>query len=433
MFIDEPIYAKMPDNTYYLHDRRYTPVENTPTNPLSDGGGTMTMESIYRDINSYEVTDGKLLPVDVDDNPRTKSSLSGNEQAIYCSNSQPNIFNENNCKLSTDPNACVRMSADDEDTVVVVKLTPLALSKINGYANTTLFQVNGLEFTSATELPCTMGSLSRWVVQDGVSTKGDCDALGSVTVEAETYSAFTDLLYYSVSNNVMLRDVTMHEKFQGSGCHANDANKYGFSIFDYSSSTCFLNEHPENLDVFYVQDDNISALGVSGTISWISSGLTMDDWDDFMSNRTLYDYYGRTGDLLKLEDMMESLGVYKLYGGKDVTSAPTTSPSEMPSYGPSASLVPNIIPSELPSAMPSDKPSLSTAPSDSPSSTNPPSLTQHPSSSPSTEFPSESPSLSLKPSSTPSSQPSTSAEPSSTPSDPQVSTIVIKVLYESSF
>ena len=209
----------------------------------------MTLDSIYRDINSYNDNDEELLPVDTDDNPRTPSSLSGNEQAIYCSNGPPNVFNEEHCKLSTDPNACVRVWADDEDPVVVEKLTPLALDRSNFHGDRSLFQIQGLEFTADTELPCGEGAVSRWVAQDGVSTRSDCDALSTETVETETYTAFVDLLYYSVSNNDMLRDVTMYEKFVGSGCHANDVSKYGFSIFDTSSSTCFLNVHPEDLDV----------------------------------------------------------------------------------------------------------------------------------------------------------------------------------------
>ena len=377
----------------------------------------MTLESIYRDINSYNPTDQELLPVDVDDNPRTKSLLSGNEQAIYCSNGPPNLFNEEYCTLSTDPNACVRMGADDEDTIVVVKLVPLSLGKINGYANTTLFQIQGLEFMDDTELPCDEAGVSRWVVQEGVSTKADCDALSAVTVETETYVAFTDLLYYSVSSNELLRDVSMYEKFQGSGCHTNDASKTGFTIFDYTSSTCFLNVHPEDLDVYYVRDEAAIAVGADGIIPWISSGLTMDDWDAVIGNRTLYDYYGRTGDILAMESFMERLGIYTAQGGKDVTRAPTTSPSEMPSYGPSYSLNPVINPSDVPSSQPSETPSLSLAPSESPSDSFKPSDSIQPSLAPSDEFSSASPSESLKPSLTPSQYPSTSLEPSVSPSE----------------
>ena len=42
----------------------------------------------------------------------------------------------------------------------------------------------------------------------------------------------------------------------------------------------------------------------------------MDDWSGVIDNSALYTYYGRTGDLLKLEDMMESLQIYKEQGGK---------------------------------------------------------------------------------------------------------------------
>jgi hypothetical protein len=198
----------MSDGSYRLHDRRFTPLENTPTNHLADGGGKMTLESVFRDINNSDEDDPKLIAVDADENPRTKSELSGNEQAMFCSNGPPNIFNEAHCTLSTDPNACVRQAADDEDTVVVTKLVPVSLGKINDIAGTTLVQIEGFAFTDNTELPCGVGEMSRWMIMREATTKADCDALGS-SVATETYDAFTNLLFYSVDRNEILRDVRM--------------------------------------------------------------------------------------------------------------------------------------------------------------------------------------------------------------------------------
>ena len=233
-YLEPPVYAKLPSGSYNIHDMRLTLDENTPSNHMADGGGTQTLESVFKDINSRDeegnIVDLDLLVVDSDGNPRTSSSISGSEQAIFCSNNRPNIFNEEKCTLSTEPNACVREGIDDEDTVVVMTLKPAALAKINDYvsANTyilggddftpqdsNLTMIHGLEFTENTQLPCEVGTRSRWMKMEAQSgTNGDksnCDALGgAVSVDATTtYSAFKNLLYYSVADNAYLRDVTM--------------------------------------------------------------------------------------------------------------------------------------------------------------------------------------------------------------------------------
>jgi hypothetical protein len=414
--LDEPVYALMPDNSYYIYDRRFTPLENTPDNPLFDGGGSMTLNSVYRDINA--AGQSELLPADHDENPRTKSLLSGNEQAIFCSNGPPNVFNEEFCTLSTDPNACVRHAADDEDTVVVTKLLPLALKKINEYANTTMFQIRGLQYTDDTELPCDVGANSRWLKKEGISTKAECDALGP-SVATATYSAFSDLLYYSVADNEVLRDVTMYQKFAGSGCDSADADQKGFAVFESSSSTCFQNVHPEDFDVYFVRDETSITHGADGVILWGVADLTMEYWSTVINNRTLYDYHGRTGDVVVLETLMERLGVYTSQGGLEKTNAPTLSPTEFPSSIPTLSLSPGIFPSEVPSLTPSSFPSDSVHPSIAPSASQSPSTSMEPSSSPSVDEESSSPSKSSQPSEEPSSAPSSSQVPSSLPSKPQ--------------
>ena len=45
----------------------------------------------------------------------------------------------------------------------------------------------------------------------------------------------------------------------------------------------------------------------------------MEYWSNVIDDSTLYTFYGRTGDLLKLETMMDDLGIYTEQGSKDVS------------------------------------------------------------------------------------------------------------------
>eukprot|EP00957_Ditylum_brightwellii_P112078 8546148-Ditylum_brightwellii.AAC.1 len=44
--------------------------------------------------------------------------LSGEEQAVWCSNTFPSFLNEDHCRLSFSAAACSRDQQDDEDTVL---------------------------------------------------------------------------------------------------------------------------------------------------------------------------------------------------------------------------------------------------------------------------------------------------------------------------
>ena len=50
-YLEAPIFAEVGTGVYRIHDRRFSGVLNTPENPISDGGGQMTLESphlLYR-------------------------------------------------------------------------------------------------------------------------------------------------------------------------------------------------------------------------------------------------------------------------------------------------------------------------------------------------------------------------------------------------
>lgn len=200
-------------------------------------------------------------------------------------------------------------------------------------------------------------------------------------------------------------------------CNAADDSKSGFAIFVDADSTCYKNIHPQDLNVYFVRDKAIDFIGTSGSLSW--STLTMAYWETARSNATEYEYFGRTGDIVKLEDLMERLGIYADNGGKDRTWAPTGAPSDSPSASPSESSMPSEAPSSLPSIY-SDAPSVSSNPSGSPSESVAPSEANGKSRIPSTEpssEPSSSNSPSLEPSNEPSSEPSSSNNPSSGPTE----------------
>lgn len=221
-YLDAPVFAKVGADEYRIHDRRYLPRKNTPEEPISDGGGQMTLDSVFIEMDGIGGTDHVTLEVvDADDNPRTSSSISGEEQAVYCMNGRPNIFNEEFCVLSTEENACMREAADDEDTVTVVTLTPASLDKMKTYlydgAGELLSKgvpavITGLDFgvDNTPPYPCTMEKVSRWIQDAALSTETTCYSGSTTTVGDATKSAFAHLLKYAVSNNQAgIRDVRM--------------------------------------------------------------------------------------------------------------------------------------------------------------------------------------------------------------------------------
>eukprot|EP00571_Detonula_confervacea_P017647 CAMPEP_0172312770 /NCGR_PEP_ID=MMETSP1058-20130122/18549_1 /TAXON_ID=83371 /ORGANISM="Detonula confervacea, Strain CCMP 353" /LENGTH=2999 /DNA_ID=CAMNT_0013026315 /DNA_START=101 /DNA_END=9097 /DNA_ORIENTATION=+ len=453
--LDAPVFINHETKGILIHDRRYLSQRNPIDDPLVDGGGGMTLDSVFRDIQAHVEGDIRLEAADSDDNPRTASSLSGDEQAIFCSNGKPNIFNEASCKLSTSEDACVREDGTtDEDTVTVVPLSAEALAAMKEHicptntcsdlnadllAKGVPLEVIGLVMThdDGDARPCAMESVSRFMKDDTLISEDAClgETGRETLVGAISKAAFAHLLKYSVTNNPYLKDVMMYEAYAGMACHADDAEKINFNV--WLTDTCYRHVHPQESNVYLITDHDKIGRGVDGELHWTDSPIypddfTMDEWATFSGK----EYWGRKGDKPKLSKLMASLDVYGLAGGLDVTAAPTSTPSAPPSGTPSVSSIPTTSKSPVnarPSSEPtmSDMPSISSQPSSQPSfePSSLPSVSSSPSSGPSTsEMPSDSPTIDLLGTSSPvpevsspSSPPSVSLQPSGQPSGEQPS------------
>ena len=84
--LDKPIFAKLPNNKWALHDFRTQFKANTLDNPLEDGGGAAMKAAARSGANE-------------DGNQST-------DLVVRCSNVQRNIFNEGQCRISYHEDAC---------------------------------------------------------------------------------------------------------------------------------------------------------------------------------------------------------------------------------------------------------------------------------------------------------------------------------------
>lgn len=82
----KPVFGLLDNDVHVLFDSRLQLDENTITNPLVDGGGNKVFASTF----SAETTKQDASP----------------RPSYYCSNAPQDIFNEEGCYLSFDPNVC---------------------------------------------------------------------------------------------------------------------------------------------------------------------------------------------------------------------------------------------------------------------------------------------------------------------------------------
>ena len=91
--LDAPIFAKMPNGKWALHDYRSKFQGNTLQNPLADAGGS-ELKRARRDVDGVAYGVGK-----VDGEPNV-------DLVTRCSNVETSTFNEAHCQISYDENAC---------------------------------------------------------------------------------------------------------------------------------------------------------------------------------------------------------------------------------------------------------------------------------------------------------------------------------------
>eukprot|EP00957_Ditylum_brightwellii_P207044 15351230-Ditylum_brightwellii.AAC.1 len=125
--LDHPVFANLPDGSYAIYDPYLLLQENTMENPIPDGGGQTTLQSVTKaNDKNFEMVfqrddqrDGDNFIEDDDEKGYVLPGiLSGEEQAVWCSNTFPNFLNEEYCHLSFSTTACSRDQLDHEDMVL---------------------------------------------------------------------------------------------------------------------------------------------------------------------------------------------------------------------------------------------------------------------------------------------------------------------------
>lgn len=98
-------------------------------------------------------------------------------------------------------------------------------------------------------------------------------------------------------------------------CDAADAAKFEFNIWLPETSKCYKNVHPDESNVYLINKDDALVASRSGEIFFVLdwSAQTMADWEARVTSN--FELWGREGDVRKLFDLMNSLGIYEAAGG----------------------------------------------------------------------------------------------------------------------
>lgn len=97
-------------------------------------------------------------------------------------------------------------------------------------------------------------------------------------------------------------------------CDAADEDKFEFNIWLHETSKCYKNVHPDESNVYLINKDETIIASPSrsgGILDW--SAKTMADWEARVTSN--FELWGREGDVRKLFDLMNSLGIYEAAGG----------------------------------------------------------------------------------------------------------------------
>jgi hypothetical protein len=226
---DQPVFGKLPNGKYVIHDYYQKTNDNTLNNPIMDGG-----------VSNYESYAEK--------NPAITSDI----EFSGCANRPQDVFNENNCKLSYEPNVCIPKPPSWHRfdylrlTLALDQKTILALNDLN---EGNVYAVDGLRFEdgnipSWNSYPCEQRwSYFKWYKSRWVKVDADeCLSPSAVTLSDETKSALEYSIY--ASNDFMNRHGIRDVHLLGS-CHDDDKQKVGMNIFVSAENQCYRHVHPQ--------------------------------------------------------------------------------------------------------------------------------------------------------------------------------------------
>ena len=204
--LDHPVFAKMADGTWLIHDRRLELQENTVDTPLSDGGGSINIET---------------------------------GEDTMCMNAPRTFLNEKDCKLSLDGTACGSIPApvteillDDENILQLQNITGRYIYALNGLV---------VKDNSNQQIkhPCTPGLRSRWE-----KTSEECE--NPTSLGAETLNTLQRLFEIVDKDlNAHLRDIIFPK--EGMTCASTDVDP---EIQIQVGTACWEHRHPEYMSVY---------------------------------------------------------------------------------------------------------------------------------------------------------------------------------------
>ena len=206
---DKPIFAKLPNGSWFMFDPRLDLMTNTVKSPINDGG-------------------------------KETFTASGGETS--CSNVPRTFLNENNCQLSTDAckpsvNNRVDILLDNSTIATLNTLTGRYVYAIKGH----LVKYEGIFL----QHPCTAGLRSRWEPKNIT----DCNP---TELYSDTNSSLFDLLSRSGDRNPFIRDIFFPER--GTQCNSTDTEP---EIEIEVDGVCWKRVHDEHMSIFDVSSSLI--------------------------------------------------------------------------------------------------------------------------------------------------------------------------------
>lgn len=205
---DEPIFAKLPDNSFLMFDPRLDLMENTPASPVPDGG---------------------------------KNAVIASGGDTYCANVPRNFLNEEYCKVANDAckpsvNKAINIVLGNETISVLNHLTDRYVYAVVGQ----LVKYEGINL----QHPCTPGLRSRW---EPVPID-ECDP---TDLYGNTNTSIYELLLKSGDRNPYIRDIFFPN--EGGNCSVADTET---EIEIEVDGECWRRVHDEYMSVFDVSNFN---------------------------------------------------------------------------------------------------------------------------------------------------------------------------------
>jgi hypothetical protein len=206
-FTTPPIFGKHPNGDWLLFDPHLELGNNTPTQPMSDGG---------------------------------RANLLDSYQQTICSNVRRSFLNENQCIVPTNISVCRPLYPQE----AALTLSDFNIRQLYNLTGRYVYALKGLpvedQYGNKLLHPCTPNLRSRWLLSDG----SNCT---TTFIQPQTTNTLTWLLKTIFDRNSYLRDITFPTT--GLSCDKNDTNP---SVVLNINGTCYTRVHPDYLSVFDV-------------------------------------------------------------------------------------------------------------------------------------------------------------------------------------